>query len=92
MSVDNATAELAAEISDLIVTKWRDNPPEPVAMTDTAGAARFLGRKPKTLELLRRRGGGPRHSAFGPKCVRYSYADLQAYADKHAIEPDQSVT
>ena len=88
MSIDKATAELAKTIADLIVASWRESPPEPVGMTDTCGAARFYNRKPKTLELMRRRGGGPRHSVFGKKCVRYSYDDLRAYADAHATDPE----
>ena len=44
-------------------------------------AAEYLGIKPRTLEVHRYRGTGPRYRKIG-RLVRYTGADLQEYADR----------
>lgn len=45
----------------------------------TSEAASFLKLGKSTLEQLRLKGGGPSFVRFGPKTIRYRYADLMAW-------------
>ncbi len=47
----------------------------------TGEAARYLGLSPRTLEGLRRRGGGPVFRALSRNLVRYRLEDLTSWAD-----------
>ena len=44
-------------------------------------AAEYLGIKPRTIEVHRCRGTGPRYRKIG-RLVRYTGTDLQEYADR----------
>ena len=48
-------------------------------------AAEFLRLSPRTLEKRRCVGGGPRYRKFGRR-VRYTIADLEAWAEKRSFE------
>jgi hypothetical protein len=50
----------------------------------TAEAAAVLSLSPRTLEGLRRRGGGPTFVALSRNAVRYRAADLRAWIDARA--------
>ena len=47
---------------------------------DTARAARYLGIKPKTLQEWRAAGEGPPAHRLGKRAIRYSRAELEAFA------------
>ena len=50
-------------------------------------AAERLGVSPETLPAWRSRGRGPRFVRAG-RAVRYLEADLEAYLDKRAVDPE----
>lgn len=50
----------------------------------TDEAAAFLRLSPRTLEKQRVHGDGPRYRKFGA-CVRYTLADLRAWADSRTF-------
>ena len=50
-----------------------------IPFVDTEAAARYLALSPHSLECYRSLGGGPPFYKFG-KFVRYSVADLEAWA------------
>jgi excisionase family DNA binding protein len=57
---------------------------EPVTrcpLLKTEEAAKYLNLSRRTLEGLRRRGGGPQFRALSRNAVRYSLDDLQAWVD-----------
>ena len=51
------------------------------ALIDESKAADYLGLKPRTMQGLRQRGGGPRYIDISSRCVRYRRADLRDWAD-----------
>ena len=57
----------------------------PQRYLDTEEAADHLNRSPRTLEKQRVIGGGPRFYKFG-RNVRYTIADLDAWASQHSYE------
>ena len=50
----------------------------------TAQAAASLGMSPRTLEGLRRKGGGPLFVALARNIVRYRRADILSWIDSRA--------
>ena len=56
------------------------SPPAEVEWLNTAGAARYLGMKAKTLAEWRERGEGPAAHRVGRRAIRYSRRELDAYA------------
>jgi hypothetical protein len=54
----------------------------------TPVAAEFLGVKTRQLELWRRKRRGPRYRKFS-RLVRYSIADLKAFAEAGIVNPPQ---
>jgi hypothetical protein len=57
----------------------------PILLT-TPEAARLLMFKPKTLEELRRRGGGPPFVRLSRRAVRYRLSDLNAWLATRTFE------
>ena len=51
---------------------------------DTNEAAAYLGFKPRTLEVQRRRGNGPRYRKLGTRTVRYTEDNLLEWLDRGA--------
>jgi hypothetical protein len=54
----------------------------------SAEAAEYLGVDVRLLENWRSQGRGPRYRKFS-KLVRYSLADLRAFADARIVDPIQ---
>jgi len=54
-------------------------------LMETADAAIYLGKQPRTLEDWRSNGKGPKYLPGKP--VRYRKGDLDAWLDGQAIEP-----
>ena len=50
-------------------------------LIDQGTAASFLDVVPRTLEIWRQRGGGPRYRLLSSRCVKYTRADLKAWAE-----------
>ena len=48
-------------------------------LIDEKAAADFLGLVDRTMQALRRRGGGPRYYALSRRCLRYRRIDLQEW-------------
>ena len=51
-------------------------------LIDEKVAADFLGVTSRTMQLMRQRGGGPRFMRLSARCIRYTRADLKAWADE----------
>ena len=45
-------------------------------------AADFLNVTTRTMQSLRQRGGGPRFMRLSARCIRYTRADLKAWAEE----------
>ena len=50
-------------------------------LIDQGTAANFLDVVPRTLEIWRQRGGGPRYRLLSSRCVKYTRADLKAWSE-----------
>lgn len=53
-------------------------------LTNTIGAAHYLGLAASTLEKLRVTGAGPRYRKLG-RAVRYHFGDLDTWVDARSI-------
>lgn len=56
---------------------------KPARLLTTAEAAALLGIKPRALEVMRNRGGGPAYTMVG-RFPRYSHASITAYLASRA--------
>ena len=54
-----------------------------LSLIDEKAAADFLDVTTRTMQSLRQRGGGPRFMALSARCLRYTRADLKAWAEEH---------
>ena len=48
-------------------------------LLDTKEASKVLGISPSLLKRWRQEGNGPRFLSLGPRLIKYSSADLEAY-------------
>jgi len=55
------------------------------ALLTTAEAADFLGLSPRTLEGLRRKGGGPAFVALSRNVVRYQPSALRSWIESRSV-------
>ena len=53
------------------------------SLIDEKAAADFLNVTTRTMQSLRQRGGGPRFYALSARLIRYTRADLKAWAGEH---------
>jgi len=51
------------------------------ALIDEREAGRFLGVTPRTMQVMRQRGGGPRFIRLSSRCLRYRRTDLSKWAN-----------
>ena len=54
-----------------------------LSLIDEKAAADFLSVTTRTMQSLRQRGTGPRFHALSARCIRYTRADLRAWALDH---------
>ena len=54
-----------------------------LSLVDEKAAADFLKVTTRTMQSLRQRGGGPRFMRLSARCIRYTRADLKAWAEEH---------
>lgn len=83
---------IAAEISERIATDIRAGRWTPPAEWLTPEqACAYLGGNilPGGLETMRKEGRGPRYSRPSHKMVRYRRADLDAWLEENAVEPER---
>ena len=52
-------------------------------LVDEKVAADFLGVTPRTMQLMRQRGGGSRFVRLSSRCIRYRRIDLRMWSDAH---------
>ena len=54
-----------------------------LSLIDEKAAADFLKVTTRTMQSLRQRGEGPRFMRLSARCIRYTRADLKAWAEEH---------
>ena len=52
------------------------------ALIDETAAGVFIGVKPRTMQVMRQRGGGPPYIVVSSRCLRYRRLGLKTWADK----------
>ena len=81
---------LADEIAARVAARLPTPPPQPAteAWLTMREAAGYLGLSVKTLEEWRAQGTGPAAHKVGSRAIRYSRADLEAYARRSTTEKE----
>ena len=54
-----------------------------LSLIDEKAAANFLKVTTRTMQSFRQRGGGARFLRLSARCIRYTRADLRAWAEEH---------
>jgi hypothetical protein len=71
---------LVTEVTAQVIAASPGNKkPEPSGWMNTPEAAKYLGLKPNTLEILRCKGLGPKYAKPSRNIVRYRASDLDDY-------------
>lgn len=52
------------------------------ALVDENVAGEFLALVPRTMQLYRQKGGGPKFIRLSARCIRYRRIDLKAWTDE----------
>jgi len=60
-------------------------------LMDAESAARYLGLKPRTLELWRWAGRGPQFVRVSSPCVRYRTEDLNTWLGARVVDPTEHI-